>query len=107
MNDESSRVSGEAVRLGQAARAARAILTCLLERAARALKYSRRLGPAVDASVSETSDSGRANLGTVWVRWTCQMCDEGDHIGESSGRGGCGKGSSTLTYRNRALAGVD
>jgi hypothetical protein len=46
-------------------------MTCLLARAARALKYSRRLVRGVAASASGFSES---NLGTVWVRWTCRMC---------------------------------
>jgi hypothetical protein len=73
VNYESSRVSGEAMRLGQAARATRAMVTCLLVRAVGALKYSRRRRRrrrrATRAQV-KTSESGGANLGTVWVRWT-------------------------------------
>jgi hypothetical protein len=35
------------------------------------------------------------------------MCYEGSHVGESSGRSSCGKGSGALTNRNRALECVE
>jgi hypothetical protein len=42
-------------------------MTCLLARAARALKYSRRLA----GGAASACDSSESNLGTVWVLWTC------------------------------------
>ena len=106
------------MRLGQAARATRAMVTCLLARAARALKYSRRPRRGGDASASENErirgGQSRHRVGAVdvlKVRWE----KGGDHRNESFGRGGCkesessrrggcGEGSSPLAYRDPALA---